>query len=256
MPATDQHALAAANYWDDARRPLTSLIFLVPWIVVYEAGVIMLGNARPDDLRNGADYWMRNWLALTGTGQVLLLPLLVLMILLAWHVFQRHPWRVRPETQAGMLAESLLLAMGLVAVGQLHDILFRSLQTPEPVPLAVGGAAHGPLTAAVTFIGAGVYEEVMFRLLLVPGAFLVFRMFEFPTRWAAVMAGVSTSFLFALAHHIGPSADAFHLFAFSFRAAAGCFFAAVFFLRGFGITVGCHAMYDLLVGVVLVPATA
>jgi membrane protease YdiL (CAAX protease family) len=104
----------------------------------------------------------------------------------------------------------------------------------------------------VSFIGAGVYEEVMFRLLLVPAAFLAFRMFEFPPKWAAVMAAVSTSFLFALAHHIGPSADAFNLFAFSFRAAAGLFFATVFLLRGFGITVGCHAAYDLFVGVLLV----
>ena len=109
----------------------------------------------------------------------------------------------------------------------------------------------GPMTRAVTFIGAGVYEEVMFRLLLVPAAFLVFRMFEFPSKWAAVMAAVCTSFLFAIAHHIGPSAEALNLFAFSFRAAAGLFFASVFLLRGFGITVGCHAAYDLLVGVLL-----
>lgn len=243
-------------YWDDARRPLTSLVFLLPWIVVYEVGVLMLGSSRPDDLRNGADYWMRNWLSATGTGQVLVLPLLVVLILLGWHLFQRHSWQIRPETQVGMLAESLLLATGLIAVGQLHDVIFRALQPVEPPLLTIATATGGSLTAAVTFIGAGVYEEVMFRLLLVPAAFLVFRMFEFPARWAAVMAAVSTSFLFALAHHIGPTADAFHLFAFSFRAAAGCFFAAVFFLRGFGITVGCHALYDLLVGVLLVPAAS
>jgi hypothetical protein len=62
---------------------------------------------------------------------------------------------------------------------------------------------------------------------------------------------LSTSFLFALAHHIGPTADAFNLFVFSFRAIAGMFFSAVFLLRGFGITVGCHAAYDLMVGALL-----
>ena len=91
----------------------------------------------------------------------------------------------------------------------------------------------------------------MFRLLLVPAAFLFFRLFEFPRTMAAIMAALSTSFLFALAHHVGPQADAFHLFSFSFRAAAGLFFASVFLLRGFGITVGCHAAYDLLVGILL-----
>jgi hypothetical protein len=73
----------------------------------------------------------------------------------------------------------------------------------------------------------------MFRLLLVPAAFMVFRMFEFPSTWAAAMAAVCTSFLFAMAHHIGPSAEALNLFAFTFRAAAGLFFARYFPAAGF-----------------------
>ncbi len=52
----------------------------------------------------------------------------------------------------------------------------------------------GSISLAVSYIGAGVYEEVMFRLLLVPAAFLCFRMFEFPPKYAAAMAAISTSF--------------------------------------------------------------
>jgi hypothetical protein len=147
-----------------------------------------------------------------------------------------------------MLAESLLLAIGLIALGRLHQLVFDlqasvdeqvlSLMTPETV-------------RAVTYVGAGVYEEVLFRLCLIPVACLALRMLEFPPRLAALMAALMTSFLFAIAHHVGPAADAFSLFSFTFRAAAGLFFAAVFLLRGFGITVGCHAAYDLLVGVLL-----
>lgn len=240
------------DYWNDARAPLASLLFLIPWMAAYEAGVIFLAESQPDVLRNGADFWMRSWLAFAGLSQALLLPVLVLGTLLAWHVVRKYPWQFNLETQIGMLAESILLAVVLVAFGQIHDLLFRLL---EPIESEAGlhvMAIPGGLNRAVSFIGAGVYEEVMFRLLLVPAAFLVFRMFEFPSRWAAVMAAVSTSFLFALAHHIGPTADAFNLFTFSFRAAAGMFFATIFLLRGFGITVGCHAAYDLLVGVLLV----
>jgi hypothetical protein len=246
------------DYWSEARRPLSSLLFLIPWIATYEAGVLMLSGGEADGLRNGADFWMRSWLSGAGLGQVLLLPTLVAGSLLLWHIVRRHPWYVRPETLVGMLAESLLLAIGLVAAGQLHDLIFRQLHshTHQPSAELLQLAVTGNLTRAISFIGAGVYEEVMFRLLLVPAAYLGFRMFEFPPRWAAAMAAVSTSFLFALAHHVGPSADAFNLFTFSFRAAAGIFFATVFFLRGIGITVGCHAAYDLIVGVVLNPGTA
>ncbi|MEZ6059954.1 MAG: CPBP family intramembrane glutamic endopeptidase [Planctomycetaceae bacterium] len=244
------------DYWSDARRPLSCLLFLAPLIAVYEAGVLMLADSQPDHLRNGADYWMRSLLSGAGLGQVLLLPALVVFVLLGWHLVRRHPWHVRLETQMGMLAESLLLAVVLVGVGQLHHLMFVRLQPAEPQAELLRLAVSGGLTRAVTFIGAGVYEEVMFRLLLVPLAFWAFRLFEFPPRWAAALAAVSTSFVFALAHHIGPSADAFNLFTFSFRAAAGVFFATVFFVRGFGITVGCHSAYDLLVGVFLTSAAS
>ena len=249
MQVTDDIRIPEADYWSEARSPLSSLLFLIPWIVVYEFGVLVMGQGQPDVVRNGADFWMRSVLSRIGIGQILL-PVFVIAILLAWHLIRNYPWRVRMETQAGMFAESLLLAIALVAAGQCHDLLFRKI-TAEPEAPAGLLAVAGPVTRAVSFIGAGVYEEVMFRLLLVPAAFLGFRMFEFPAKWAAAMAAISTSFLFALAHHVGPSADAFNLFAFSFRAAAGLFFATVFLLRGFGITVGCHAAYDLLVGVLL-----
>ncbi len=243
-----------SDYWSEARTPLSSLLFLIPWIAIYEFGVVAIGQDQPDAVRNGADFWMRSLLSQAGVGQILL-PLFVIGMLLGWHLARRNPWHVRLETQLGMLAESVVLAIVLVAVGQCHDLIFRQITQQNAHQEIVFNAIGGSMTRAVSFIGAGVYEEVMFRLLLVPAAFLGFRMFEFPPKWAAAMAAISTSFLFALAHHVGPSADAFNLFAFSFRAAAGLFFATVFLLRGFGITVGCHAAYDLLVGVLLaVPA--
>ncbi len=239
-----------SDYWDEARTPLSSLLFLLPLIAIYELGVLAMGQDQPDALRNGADFWMRSLLTRAGAEQVLL-PVIVIGLLLGWHLLRKNPWSVRLETQLGMLAESLLLAVVLVALGQCHDVAFRSLVRQDTVPEGVLNAMQGSISLAVSYIGAGVYEEVMFRLLLVPAAFLCFRMFEFPPKYAAAMAAISTSFLFALAHHVGPAAEAFNLFAFSFRAAAGLFFATVFLLRGFGITVGCHAAYDLLVGILL-----
>lgn len=250
MIMAEQQEQRDADYWDEARTPLSSLMFLLPLIVTYELGVLAIDQDQPDALRNGADFWMRSLLSRAGAEQVLL-PLIVIGLLLAWHIFRRHPWRVRLETQLGMMAESLLLAVVLVAVGQCHDVIFRSLVRQDTAPAGILNAMQGSISLAVSYIGAGVYEEVMFRLLLVPASFLCFRMFDFPPKYAAAMAAVSTSFLFALAHHVGPAAEAFSLFAFSFRAAAGLFFASVFLLRGFGITVGCHAAYDLLVGILL-----
>lgn len=245
-----------SNYWQDAQRPLTCLLFLLPLIAVYEIGVWLIAGSEAGSIRNGADYWMRSWLSAWGLGQWLLLPTLVIVVLLSWHLIRKHPWRVNPETMLGMSAESVLLAVVLMAVGQVHQLLFLSLASPEaaPTPLML---ATGDLSRAISFVGAGVYEEVLFRLLLLPVVYGGFRILECPPKFSAAMAAISTAFVFALAHHVGPNADAFNAFAFSFRLAAGTFFAAIFLLRGFGITVGCHAAYDLLVGVFLVaPITA
>ena len=65
-----------------------------------------------------------------------------------------------------------------------------------------------------------------------------------PKSWSAVMAVFLTSLVFSVAHYVGPAGEAFSLFSFTFRVTAGCFFATVYLLRGFGITVGCHAAWN------------
>ena len=54
--------------------------------------------------------------------------------------------------------------------------------------------------------------------------------------------------LFSAAHYVGPSGDKFLWLTFLFRFLAGVFFAVLFRYRGFGIAVGTHAFYDVLVG--------
>lgn len=105
---------------------------------------------------------------------------------------------------------------------------------------------------AVTYVGAGIYEEVLFRLLLLPACYVWFRMLQAGPRASAVLAVVTTSLMFALAHYVGPAGDTLVPYTFCFRAAAGAYFAALFLTRGFGITVGTHAAYDLIVGVLWV----
>ena len=68
---------------------------------------------------------------------------------------------------------------------------------------------------------------------------------------ALAVAVLTTSLAFSLAHYVGPAAEAFDLFTFTFRTIAGAFFAVLFVTRGFGVAVGTHAAYDLLVGILL-----
>lgn len=236
------------EYWSQARQPLACLVFLAPLLLIYEFGVLWFGGRDPEAIRNGADYWMRTWLHQAGFNHWLLLPGLVVAGLLLWHLFGQHPWRVSIDTLVGMFAESLIFAFFLIVVGQLQDLVFQQWQSTTI--LSTGG--HSESARMITFIGAGVYEEVMFRLCLLPIAFSLFRLMSFGNRWSATLSILFTSLVFAMAHYVGPSADHFTLFSFTFRMLAGMFFASLFVVRGFGITVGCHAAYDLVVGALLV----
>ena len=234
------------DYWSQSRQPLMSLAFLAPLLVIYEAGALWLGSDGTVAIRNGADYWMRAGLDGLGFGPFLLLPGLIVGGLLGWHVFGKFPSRVSTETLAGMFAESLLFAFVLIVLGQLQDLLFQKLSIGRTT-LAIGEASS--LARAVTFVGAGIYEEVLFRMCLLPLCYGLFRVSRLSVAWSAVLAVLASSLIFSLAHYVGSGADTFSLFSFLFRALAGAFFAVLFCLRGLGITVGCHAAYDLLVGV-------
>ena len=233
------------DYWDLAQRPLNSLCFLLPLLVAYEVGVFWLGGTQAAALRNGADCWLRGALETVGGKYEWLLPVIIALALLAWQGVSRQPWQVSPETWLGMLAESVLFAFLLVLFGQAQGALFQQWsQTSVAIP--------AELARGISFLGAGIYEEVLFRLLLIPACYGVWRLLLLPHKPALLMAVLLSSLLFAGAHYVGVTGETFTPFTFTFRVFAGIYFAALFALRGFGIAAGTHAAYDLLVGVLLV----
>ena len=243
-------------YWRQAREPLACLIFLAPLLLIYEAGVLWFGGDQPLSVRNGADYWLRSGLMSIGL-EAFLLPGLIIGGLLIWHRYGDYPWRISRETLVGMFAESMILAVCLLFVAQLQDMAFQCW-FPSDVSIREVSPGQRPLLAIpanfggrmISYLGAGVYEEVMFRLLLLPVTMVLLqRVFKMKAGWSAFLAVFLTSLSFSVAHYIGSAGEAFSLFSFTFRMTAGCFFATVFLFRGFGITVGCHALYDLVVGV-------
>jgi hypothetical protein len=192
---------------------------------------------------------MRQALAAVGIADHWLLPLLLVLILMGWQVLSFHDWRFSPGILVGMVVESLAWAVMLLAISRLVDLGLTYLERAGPPLLAShpGGAFPG-LSSLIGYVGAGVYEETLFRLILVPVLFATLRFLQAPRVFASTAAVTGSALLFALAHHAGSPGEAFTWFAFVFRWLAGVFFAWVFILRGFGIAVGTHALYDILAG--------
>lgn len=235
------------GYWRATRRPLVCLLFLAPLLAAYEAAVLGLGGQHAPAMRNGADYWMREGLQSAGLDAPWLLPAMIVVGLFVWHLGRQESWRVPLATFGGMLGESLLFACALIVFGRVEEFVLRNWHAGVPAAMAM------ERTAALTtvYVGAGIYEEVLFRLCLLPLCAAIFRLGGLGNGWAAALGIIATSLAFSLAHYVGPAGEPFRLFTFWFRTVAGLFFAALFVLRGFGITVGAHAAYDLIVGLVL-----
>lgn len=237
------------NYWFESQRPLASLVFIAPLLAAYEVGVLLLGSGA---IRNGADVWLRQLLELAGFGQYFLLPVLCVCILLGWHHTTRQPWEVSPSVLRGMACECVVLALCLRFVLHLQSGLFD----PGVASPAASLSAETQETARrlVGFLGAGVYEELLFRLILLSGVVWLLRSLEATPATSVLTAALATSLFFALAHYIGPHAETldwhsqWFWFTFLFRFLAGMFFSLLFVLRGFGIAAGAHAGYDILVG--------
>ncbi|MEX2175790.1 MAG: CPBP family glutamic-type intramembrane protease [Pirellulaceae bacterium] len=255
VTATSTSPSSAAPYWELSSRPLVSLAFIAPLIAAYEVGVLTLGDGAS---RNGADVWLRSLLSLAGFGQYILLPVLVCGILLAWHHARRDPWQIDGRVVGTMWLESAVLALGLILVAQ--TLAGLAAGSSEPNPRLVAQPAGGTAWTArlIGYLGAGIYEELLFRMLLLPLAIALLQRAGLNRRPSAAMAIVATSLLFAAAHYqydftllgmhfAAPRGDAFDWFSFLFRFAAGSVFALLFALRGFGIAAGTHALYDLLV---------
>ena len=233
------------GYLGATRHPFPCLVFVLPLLVAYEAGVLALGGPNPERIRNGGDHWMR--CAFTGVGLRLpwLPPVLLVSCLVGWAISRRED---RPGdlggVLCGMVLESIAFALGLWAVSR----IIAPLLVQAGFELSVGASAVEPvLRQVVTYLGAGIYEEALFRLVLFSVLVGAMRWIELPVFFAVLLAAVGSAILFSTAHHVGPYGQAYSNYLFLFRLAAGLYFALLFQFRGFGIAVGAHACYNVMV---------
>jgi hypothetical protein len=227
---------------DDVHRPITCLMFLLPLVVLYELGVLYISG---DIATNGtgrviAFQLLQKFLALFGATGYYLPGLAILAILVAWQFASGDTWKFKPRTLAGMALESMMLAIPLLVLS--HVASTYSMTMAASVG---GGAAQHPwLGELLLSVGAGIYEELLFRLILISILSIIlidiFNVGEGPAIFTIVLV---SAVIFSLYHYLGD--EQFHLYSFVFRTMAGGYLAGVFILRGFGITVGCHVCYDI-----------
>jgi membrane protease YdiL (CAAX protease family) len=163
---------------------------------------------------------------------------------------RRRETPLRPAYGLLLLAESFAysLVLGLF-INIILEFIFSAIPSAilsrALLPAAMGWGHEG-LQGLALSLGAGLFEEFIFRVLLLGGLLLLTRLL-LPHHLASVVAIVVAALLFSAAHYLGPLGDRFTLASFLFRFVAGLLFTALYYLRGFAVTAYSHAFYDIRV---------
>lgn len=216
-----------------------SLLFVFPLMLVYAVGVLLVPEAG-----NGADYlnrWMYQALGYSARNYLLVYGVLTVAFLgVAWYLRRRGDLRVRRFAMT--LVEGGVIALTL---GSFVFFVMQKILGFGPIDgLGVGGRV-------VASFGAGVNEELVYRLGLFAGGAALLRLAGVGHRVAMLLASLGSSLLFALVHHLGPNGDPWALSVFTQRAIAGAVLSAIFYFRSLATAAWGHALYDVYVMVFL-----
>lgn len=247
MPTTAPPLLPSRTTWQQyhhaTRTASYGFLMALPLLVFYEALILLVNRGQVMQVRVGADVWMKTLLHSLGGAGVHVLAVVVLLIGIGVFIYdRRRSVPIRPRYFGWMVLESAAYAVvvALLVSTVVGLIFFRVLAGPQ-------GAVDGLWMQLALSIGAGLYEELFFRVLLVGGLFWVLRQTRMDRTGAYLAAALVGALLFSAVHYIGALGDAFTLSSFTFRFLFGLALNALFLWRGFGVAAWTHALYDVLV---------
>ena len=228
-----------SNYWSVTNSPLYSFIFTIPLFLFYEIGVFTISVNDIVELRNGADVLMRQVLGLFGIYGVYGFSASFMIGFMVAFLRQKKSLQstaIHGEYLIWMFFESicwgglLYIFMGFTA------------------PLLMTNSTGTMLQQVVLSIGAGIYEEFVFRVILIAGFSSIL---GFVFQWkkiAKITSGIILSAaLFSLFHFMGDYGEEPNFSVFMMRFLAGIFLGFIYVFRGFGPAAYAHTVYDLII---------
>jgi len=225
------------SYFHLSRSPVYSLVFAIPLLLAYESFALFLNQSDLYGIRNSADVFLKLFLAYVGIHGFFGFGAAMMVALILFRFIGGVPrlGTLRAGVLVGMLGESLVysLVFGAVVSAMVRVFLSQSLPLSRSAQILVS-------------LGAGIYEEFVFRVLLLGAlAFVLRRLLQLQEVLAYSIAALLGAVLFSGFHYIGPFVDPFQLPSFLFRFIAGIVLTGLYYTRGYGITAYTHSLYDL-----------
>jgi len=228
-----------SNYWRFSRSTYYSVVAALPLLLTYEI-LIILTQSDYWIIRNAADVWIRTFLmAFELKAQHLTFIMIgISFALIPLAKIRSSGVRIKVNYFFLMLLESFVYSLVLGVFLQ-HILRLGGLFS--------GVLGNGALQNLALSLGAGLFEEIVFRVLLLNLLFFLFKYLFKEKIFIVIFSVLIASLLFSISHYVGSMADSWELYSFMFRWAAGMLFTVLYFIRGFAITAYTHALYDIWV---------
>lgn len=227
------------NYFKQSSSLLFGVVISIPLAIYYEISMIMVNRGYEVEVRNAADALFRRLLAQFGyEGPLAGIMLFAILFIVAAISQGAH------KEQKGIKIQWIYYPI-LVAESLLYAVLLLGIMSISMSALAPSMSLS--LINIGYSLGAGVYEELLFRALLLN--ILLFIAGKISGRkylWKVIVVFL-TAFLFSGAHYIGASGDVFVWSTFLTRTLGGLLLGFIFMFRGLGAAVYTHAIYDIFV---------
>lgn len=231
-----------SSYFRNTHNLLYSFLLSLPLFLLYEALILISQPESSQIVRISVDVWIKTLFSFLGVN---VMSFSLLIVALAG-LFILYKERERLRTLNFGYFPLLILEAAIYAVvvaiisGFLVSFVVNSINS-DPI------ATLSTTQKIALSLGAGLYEELFFRVILVSLFTLLFtRLFD--KRWAAITAAITLSaMLFSALHYVGTFGDAFTLNSFLFRFIFGILLNGIYVWRGFGMAAWTHALYDVMV---------
>lgn len=231
------------QYFSDTKSVLYSFLFSVPLFLIYE-GLILISQPNADHIvRISVDVWMKSIFSMLGVNAVSFS--LLFMMLIGFFILYREREKLKDLKFSHfivMIFESLVYAIVVAIVSSALTSLILNFSASDPID------SLSYLQKLALSLGAGLYEELFFRVILVSAFVFVFTKLFNNKTWAANIAAITLSaVLFSAVHYTGSMGDLFTMNSFLYRFLFGLILNGLYIWRGFGVAAWTHAIYDVIV---------
>jgi len=227
------------SYWILSKSPYYSFIFIIPFLIIYEFMVLFLSRNEVSTLRNGADILLRQFMSLFGDIGLYIISTSFFLIFLIIFLLQKkniNETSIKSKYLLFMLFEGLIWGIVLY-----FFMLFSQTLLMFPTSKEL-------ISQIILSIGAGLYEELVFRVLLIMFLTKLIKIIFLWNYLICLLVSMTLSaIVFSYFHFLGPYGDPLSFSVFIYRFLGGFFLGFLYILRGFGITAYAHINYNLII---------